>query len=334
MGSAVAAARYDSVAMTLHWAIALLIGLDFALGLSFSHFNPGDALYLRSAYDLHMSTGACVLALSLARVLWRLSHRHPPLPQMAVALRVLARMSHFLLYVFMVLAPLTGWLVLSLRHQATSIFGQFSWAWPSLPAIATMARADRARYHDALLPLHVWLSYLGMSLVALHVVAALYHQFWRRDALLLRMLPRVAVLSGGARRASPPAGRGMGASLKLLVLAVLVFPAIAHADTFRIDPNHTHPLFEVDHFDGLSTWRGLFKATTGTITLDRARGTGTVDIVVEVSSIDLGHDKLNQLVVGPKIGDWNGLDTGRFPTAEYRGSAASCRAHRPPPAAS
>jgi cytochrome b561/polyisoprenoid-binding protein YceI len=320
MGSAVAAARYDSVAMTLHWAIALLLGLDFAFALSFSHFDPGDVLYLPSAYDLHMSTGACVLALSLARVLWRLTHRHPPLPEMAAALRVLARISHFLLYVFMVLAPLSGWLVMSLRHQTTSVFGQFSWAWPSLPAIATMARADRARYHDALLPLHVWLSYLGMSLVALHVAAALYHQLWRRDAVLRRMLPGVAVLSGGGRRPGRQAGRGLGASLKLLALAVLVFPAIAVADTFRIDPNHTHPLFEVDHFDGLSTWRGLFKSTSGAITLDRARGTGTVDIVVDVTSIDLGHDKLNQLVVAAKIGDWNGLDTGHFPTAQYHGT--------------
>ena len=41
--------------------------------------------------------------------------------------------------------------------------------------------------------------------------------------------------------------------------------------TYRVDPNHTHPLFEVDHFGGLSTWRGLFKTTSGTVTLDRER---------------------------------------------------------------
>jgi polyisoprenoid-binding protein YceI len=97
--------------------------------------------------------------------------------------------------------------------------------------------------------------------------------------------------------------------------------AVAAAATYRVDPNHTHPLFEVDHF-GLSTWRGLFKTTSGTVTLDRERGTGTVDVVIDVSSIDLGHDKLNELVVNEKIGDWNGLNVVQFPKAEYKGTLA------------
>jgi len=110
--------------------------------------------------------------------------------------------------------------------------------------------------------------------------------------------------------------------VKLLSLAPLTGIAVTAASpaTYRIDPNHTHPLFEVDHFNGLSTWRGLFKATSGSVTLDRDRGTGTVDVVIDTSSIDLGHDKLNQMVVAEKIGDWNGLDVGHFPTAEYKGT--------------
>ncbi|HXN80443.1 MAG TPA: YceI family protein, partial [Steroidobacteraceae bacterium] len=95
--------------------------------------------------------------------------------------------------------------------------------------------------------------------------------------------------------------------MRLLALAVLAHAGVALAApvSYRIDPNHTHPLFEVDHFDGLSTWRGLFKSTRGTITLDRERGTGTLDVLIDLSSIDLGHDKLNQIVMGAKIGDWN-----------------------------
>jgi cytochrome b561 len=181
--------RYDSVAMTLHWVIALLLLLDFALAIAFSRFNPGDALYWRSAYDLHMSFGLCVLLLSLARVTWRLTHHHPPLPRMALALRVFARASHLLLYVFMLAAPLTGWLVLSLRHQETSVFGLFRWAWPTLPEIAAMARPERQSWHDELLPLHTRLSYVGMCLVAVHLAAALYHHVCRHDDVLRRMLP-------------------------------------------------------------------------------------------------------------------------------------------------
>jgi cytochrome b561 len=197
--------RYNSVAMTLHWVIALLLLLDFVLAMSFSHFNPGDSLYFRSAYDLHMSVGLCVLLLSVARVAWRLTHQHPSLPDMALSLRILARASHFLLYVFIVAAPLSGWLVLSLRHQATSVFGLFRWAWPTLPAIATMARPERQFWHDQVLPLHTRLSYVGMCLVAVHVAAALYHHFGRRDDVLRRMLPRPAI--GVARTPDVPSGR-------------------------------------------------------------------------------------------------------------------------------
>jgi polyisoprenoid-binding protein YceI len=114
----------------------------------------------------------------------------------------------------------------------------------------------------------------------------------------------------------------MGLSARLLAGALLAYTGVAAAgpQTYRIDPNHTHPLFEVDHFDGLSTWRGLFKATSGTITLDRERGAGTVEVVIDLASIELGHDKLNQTVVAAKIGDWNGLDVERYPIAEYKGT--------------
>jgi polyisoprenoid-binding protein YceI len=96
--------------------------------------------------------------------------------------------------------------------------------------------------------------------------------------------------------------------------------AAAAPGTYRVDPSHTHPMFEVDHFSGLSTWRGLFRTTSGTVTLDRERGTGTVDVVVDVASVDLAHDKLNATVVLERIGDWNGLDVGHYPTAEYHGT--------------
>jgi polyisoprenoid-binding protein YceI len=110
--------------------------------------------------------------------------------------------------------------------------------------------------------------------------------------------------------------------LRGLLVVVLANCALALAapGTYRVDPNHTHPLFEVDHFGGLSTWRGLFKSTNGTITLDRERGTGTVEVVIDLSSIELGHDRLNQIVVGTKIGEWNGLDVARYPTATYKGT--------------
>jgi len=91
--------------------------------------------------------------------------------------------------------------------------------------------------------------------------------------------------------------------------------AIGAPTTYNIDPDHTHPSFEVDHFGGLSVWRGTFKRTSGKVTLDAAAKTGSVDITIDAGSIDLAHDKLNEHVSGPEI-----LDVAKFPTASYKGT--------------
>src|SRR5438270_12883127 len=106
-----------------------------------------------------------------------------------------------------------------------------------------------------------------------------------------------------------------------LVAVVLAASSAATAApvTYKIDPNHTHPLVELDHFAGLSTWRGLFRTTSGTITLERERAAGTVEVVLDTASIDFGHDKLHQVAVGTKIGDWNRPDDEHLPPAPFRG---------------
>jgi polyisoprenoid-binding protein YceI len=88
-------------------------------------------------------------------------------------------------------------------------------------------------------------------------------------------------------------------------------PALA-AD-YTIDPEHTFPSIEMDHM-GLSTWRGKFNKTSGKVVLDRTKKTGSVDIVIDASSIDWGHDVMNEHSVGA---DW--LDAQKFPTITYKG---------------
>jgi polyisoprenoid-binding protein YceI len=111
--------------------------------------------------------------------------------------------------------------------------------------------------------------------------------------------------------------------MKAARVALLFLPlcSLARAEpaSYQIDPNHTHPLVEVDHFGGLSTWRGLFRSTTGTVTLDREAGTGTFDVRIDTASIDFGHDLLNKVALAPKIGEWNGLDAARYPSADAVG---------------
>ena len=85
--------------------------------------------------------------------------------------------------------------------------------------------------------------------------------------------------------------------------------------TYNIDPDHTHPSFETDHFGGLSVWRGIFRKTTGTITLDKAAQTGAVDVAVDVASVDFAHEKVNEVVAGPE-----NFDAARYPVAHYQGT--------------
>jgi polyisoprenoid-binding protein YceI len=100
----------------------------------------------------------------------------------------------------------------------------------------------------------------------------------------------------------------------LLVLILGVTSATAASTTYSVDPDHTHPSFEVDHFGGLSTWRGTFKRTSGTVEIDAAARSGTVDVIIDTATVDFAHDKLNEHVSSPEM-----LDVAKYPTAEYKG---------------
>src|SRR5258708_4340074 len=101
----------------------------------------------------------------------------------------------------------------------------------------------------------------------------------------------------------------------LLLLALAVTSATAASTTYNVDPDHTHPSFEVDHFGGLSTWRGTLKKTHSTVQIDTAAKTGTVDVVIDTATIDFAHDKLNEHVSSPEM-----LDVAKYPNAEYKGN--------------
>ncbi|WP_341316147.1 YceI family protein [Paraburkholderia sp. IMGN_8] len=96
--------------------------------------------------------------------------------------------------------------------------------------------------------------------------------------------------------------------------AALSFNAMA-TDTYQLDPTHTYPSFETDHFGGLSIWRGKFKKSSGTVVLDRAAKTGTVDVTIDMSSVDIGNDKLDSELVTDKF-----FDAAKFQTATYKGT--------------
>lgn len=97
-------------------------------------------------------------------------------------------------------------------------------------------------------------------------------------------------------------------------LVGLAMAAQAASVNYDIDPSHTYPSFEADHLNGLSVWRGKFNKTAGKIVMDRAAGTGGVDLIVEMDSVDFGHEQMNAAARAQDL-----FDVARFPHARFRG---------------
>lgn len=172
--------RYGQVARVFHWIIAVLIVANLLVG--FFH----DALpreWIGTVMNAHKATGLTVLALSLARLAWRLGHPAPtPMPNHAAWEVALARTSHWVLYAFMVLMPLAGWLMVSAaeKQRPMSFFGLFP--LPFLPTGSDKALAGFG--HEA----HEIIGWGFVALLLLHVAGALKHQWIDKDRTLGRMV--------------------------------------------------------------------------------------------------------------------------------------------------
>jgi polyisoprenoid-binding protein YceI len=116
----------------------------------------------------------------------------------------------------------------------------------------------------------------------------------------------------------------MKIALPLALASLAVGTVVAAPVTYNIDPAHTYPSFETDHFNGMSVWRGKFTRSSGTIVMDQQAGSGTVDITIDTSSIDLGNAKLDEHT---KTADM--LDVAKYPTATYKGKLSNFKNGQP-----
>jgi polyisoprenoid-binding protein YceI len=96
--------------------------------------------------------------------------------------------------------------------------------------------------------------------------------------------------------------------------AVVSASAWAAPVTYTLDPSHTYPSFEADHMGGLSVWRGKFTATSGKVVYDKDAKAGSIDVTVDISSIDFGNVKLDEHAKSAEI-----FDAAKYPTATYTG---------------
>jgi cytochrome b561 len=188
------AQKYTRVAVLLHWLIALLILTNVTLGLTVALLPDGalsDAA-IRLVIDTHKSIGITVLGLAIVRVLWRATHRPPPLPaQFPGWERVAAHLAHVALYVLIFALPLTGWLHDSAWVAAAThpmyLYGLVP--WPRIGFIMNLDAATKEQLHTQFGALHTACSYALYGVLALHVAGALKHQWIDRHSVLRRMMP-------------------------------------------------------------------------------------------------------------------------------------------------
>ena len=178
-----AVARYTSVAIALHWLLALVILGLFAVGVYMADL-PFSPLRLK-LYNWHKWAGMSLLALSLLRLLWRLTHRPPALPHAVTqgmpGWQVLAHHAvQHLMYLLFFAVPLIGWAYSSAAGFPIVLFGQLP-----LPDLLAPDKDLAA----LIKPLHALSAFALLGLAGLHIAAALKHHWIDRDGLMDRMLP-------------------------------------------------------------------------------------------------------------------------------------------------
>lgn len=175
--------RYHGFSITLHWLLAIALVVIFSVGLYMSDlpFSP-QRLKL---YNWHKWAGVTILMLSALRLVWRLSHKPPSLPQSVVLAMPGWQMrayhgTHVAMYALFFIVPLVGWAYSSAAGFPIVLFGVLPLP-DFVPASKPLA--------ELIKPWHEISAFALAGLVVLHVAAALKHQWIDRDGLLQRMLP-------------------------------------------------------------------------------------------------------------------------------------------------
>lgn len=166
------AGRYGNLATTLHWVSAAAIVVMVAVG--FAAANSADAGRTAALLRLHVPLGLVVLALTVARLVWWLLDRRPAAPAGPRWQRIAGRLNHAALYGIVLLMGMSGIGVMVLSGAAAIVFSGAATAMPHFFDFAPMKA-------------HALGAIVLVALFGLHIGAALYHQFYRRDHLLARM---------------------------------------------------------------------------------------------------------------------------------------------------
>jgi cytochrome b561 len=169
--------RYGTPAKVLHWLVVALLAVQFSLGWLMPDVHAGPP---GRAMTLHISLGLTILALILLRLVWRITHPVAPESSLPPWQRVSSEAVHWLLYVLVLAATMTGWLFTSFRGWSVSYF--------NLIPLPMLAGKNPVAIHqiDGWHQIAEWALLIA---IGVHVAAAFAHIFIYRDGVMQRMLP-------------------------------------------------------------------------------------------------------------------------------------------------
>lgn len=171
--------HYSSTAKWLHWLVALLVVLQFVFVFTAEELPRGGTRDI--LMQLHLSTGFTVLLLAVWRIAYRFMNP-PPAPEQGQppVLQKSAWLVHWAMYVLIFALPVTGWMTVATKG------GAINWYW--LFEVPNFV-AKNEEFHELLEEVHEVLGLTLLGIASVHLLAALWHHFVRKDSTLKRMLP-------------------------------------------------------------------------------------------------------------------------------------------------
>lgn len=177
MSVTIAQPRFTALQRALHWGMAVCILAMLFIGVGM--VSTVSQRYL-TLVSIHKPLGIAILILVLLRIAVRLRFGAPPLPaDLPEPMKLAAHLSHYAFYALMLAMPLLGWGMLSAAAYPVQMFGF------TLPAILPQSDA----LHTLLWNAHRTLAFAFFALILLHLGAALYHAWVRRDGVFEAMSP-------------------------------------------------------------------------------------------------------------------------------------------------
>ena len=174
--------RYTVTAMWFHWITALFMVSILPIAWVMTNMDHGNA-WRGLLYTLHKSIGLTIIAAVVMRLIWRATHPAPPLAgRTGTAVAALARANHWLLYLILLVMPISGYLLSATGKFPISYFGLFT-----VPVLG-----DHKAVRDAATAVHLIGQWFVYALVALHLLGTGFHVVVARDGTLDRMLPEQA----------------------------------------------------------------------------------------------------------------------------------------------